>query len=120
MLSGRRKHSFLLTLCAFIALLLMSASALLSAHARTSTLLQHVVTPVAADTHASVVQASAADESPSHGFMLADDNDLDDELVLPAPVRVWLNYAPSAAPSGACAFLYPAPVASLLRPPSLA
>lgn len=120
MLSGRRKHSFLLTFCAFIALLLMSASAALSAHARASILLQHAVTSVATDTHASVVQPSAADDSSGHAFMLADDNDLDDELVLPALVRVWLDYAPSAAPSDACVFLYPAPVASLLRPPSLA
>lgn len=123
MLSAHRKHSFLLTLCALIALVLMSGSVVPGAHAHAGNLLQglqHAATSVVSDGHASIAQPSDTDDSSGSRFMLVDDNDLDDELVLPSPVRVWLHHVPSAAPLSARASRYPAPVSSLLRPPSLA
>jgi hypothetical protein len=126
MSSGYRKRSLLLTLCTFITLLLMSGSAAISTHARTSALLhgmaQRTIAAVMIDTHTAGErtqwQQVPQDDSSGAGFVLVDD--VDDELVLPAPVRIALNYLPSLTPLGAIASFHPVPVASLLRPPSLA
>jgi hypothetical protein len=125
MSSGCRKHSLLFTFCAFIALLLMSGSAAISAHAR-AVMLLHGVVPCSASVdsqatsaHAGWQQASSSCDS-SDDWLLVDDHDVDDGLLLPSPVHVLLDYFSSAAPLSRGASSYPAPVTSPLRPPNLA
>jgi hypothetical protein len=126
MLSGRCKHSFFLAFCAFVVLLMMGGSAAVSAHARTTALLHDTAqhTSVAAEAHSAsgegAWQEGAAHEDVGGECLLVDDHDIDDELVLPSPLHVWLDYCPSAAPLSAGISPYLVPVALLLRPPSLA
>jgi hypothetical protein len=126
MMSGCSKRSIFLACFAFIALLLMSGNAAVSAHARATMVLDGTAPYATAQADMSSAngqggwqQADTHDDA-SGGCLLVDDHDIDDALVLPSSVHVWLDYYPSAAPLSAGASLYPVPVASLLRPPSLA
>jgi hypothetical protein len=126
MMSGCCKRSIFLVCFAFIALLWMSGHAAVSAPARATVLLDGT-TPYAtasADMHSASGQGgwqqADTNDDARGGCLLVDDHDVDDELVLPSSVHVWLNYFPSAAPMSAGASLYPISLASPLRPPSLA
>jgi hypothetical protein len=115
-----------LTFRTFIALLLMSGSAAISAHAHAVKWLHGVAQcssmtsfdSLATSAHAGWQQATCDDDS-NDGWLLVDDHDVDDELLQPSPVPVWLDYFPSVAPLSAGASPYPTPVTSPLRPPSL-
>jgi hypothetical protein len=122
MSSGFCKRSFFLLCCAFIALLLMSGGATGSAHTRATFLSQGKVqqTTAAPDLHAAIGQAGWHHNSAGDGSGVIDDQNADDELVLPAAPPVWLDYSLSAAPLSAEASPYSVRATSLLRPPSLA
>ncbi|HKT27771.1 hypothetical protein [Dyella sp.] len=63
---------------------------------------------------------AANDSSPVTLLLAADNDDMDDELALPAPMRVWLDPLRVAMPTGAMLPLPAAPGLRLPRPPDLA
>lgn len=123
MSTGHRHRSLLLTLCAFMALLLINGSAIFKVHAYADALPHGAVNAslAAASTHTNAVdvygtwQPVSEDDASCDGSLF-----VDDELLHPLSVVVALNYFPAAAPLGAGVSNYPEPVVFLLQPPDLA
>jgi hypothetical protein len=125
MLSVRSFRSLLLTFYGLIALLLMSGSAVFTAHASIHALSsvamqQPAVSSTTATDSVYGWQKISTDESSNDGVVLVDDGDIDDEPVLPSSFRMRLGYSRPDAPLRANASLYPVAAALLLRPPRIA
>ncbi|MBE1162564.1 hypothetical protein [Dyella acidiphila] len=114
----RRTSSLLLTLCIFIALVLMNGSAFahVQMHADAS---PHGVAPQAAGVTVLAWQ-NAGDADACGDCAAMQDSDSDDEPALLFPLSFALDYLVPAAPVSAAADTYSAPSASLLRPPRFA
>jgi hypothetical protein len=126
MLSYHRARSLLFAFCAFIAFVLMNGGAVVSTHvagAMAQSAAKRSLLAAMPDAHAASGDSTwqkASDDASGSSIVLAGDNDVDDEPVLPSPVNVPLDYFLSAAPSSDGTASYSAPVAFLLRPPNLA
>ena len=112
-----RHYSFLFVICVFISLMMSGGSAIgVRAHvAELHDMTQSPATFV--DTESQGRQRIVARDY-SCGVCVADD-DFDEELLLPSPLRMTLAYFPSAAPLNAGVSLYSLSAAPLLQPPNL-